>query len=141
MAKRGPQPKTGKMEPPAYSLCERVPDPPESLSNVGRALWNEVASELHSRGILTFVSMAPLEIYCDAYACARRARTFQQPLDLLADRGIWCRSPAAVRGFRQVDESRRVGRARGELLLYYMLGSDPALWPAWGAVLAAVSYA
>ena len=27
---------------------------------------------------------------------ARRARTFQQPLDPLADRGIWCRSPAAV---------------------------------------------
>ncbi len=76
MAKRGPQPKTGKMEPPAYSLCERVPDPPESLSNVGRALWNEVASELHSRGILTFVSMAPLEIYCDAYACARELNEF-----------------------------------------------------------------
>ena len=61
---------------------------------------------------------------------ARRARTFQQPLDPLADRGIWCRSPAAVRGFRQVDETRRVGRAWGDLLLYYMLGSDPALWPA-----------
>ena len=24
------------------------------------------------------------------------ARTFQQPLDPLADRGIWCRSPTAV---------------------------------------------
>ena len=32
--------------------------------------------------------------------------------------------------FRQVDESRRVGRAWGQLLLYYTLGSDPALWPA-----------
>ena len=61
---------------------------------------------------------------------ARRARTFQQPLDPPADRGIWCRSPAAVRGFRQVDETKRVGRAWGELLLYYTLGSDPALWPA-----------
>ena len=37
---------------------------------------------------------------------------------------------AAVRGFRQVDETRLVGRAWGELLLYYTLGSDPALWPA-----------
>ena len=27
-------------------------------------------------------------------------------------------------------KGRRVGRASGELLLYYMLGSDPALWPA-----------
>ena len=35
---------------------------------------------------------------------------------------------AGRRGFRQVDETRRVGRARGELLLYYTLGSDPALW-------------
>ena len=61
---------------------------------------------------------------------ARRARTFQQSLDPLADRGIWYRSPAAVRGFRQVNESRRVGRVRGELPLYYTLGSDPALWPA-----------
>ena len=39
MAKRGPQPKTGKMEPPAYSLCETVPDPPEWLSDIGRAEW------------------------------------------------------------------------------------------------------
>ena len=61
---------------------------------------------------------------------ARRARTFQQPLDPLADRGIWCRSPAAVRGFSQVDETRRVWEGMGGLLLYYMLGSDPALWPA-----------
>ena len=38
---------------------------------------------------------------------------------------------AAVRGFRQVDETRLVGRAwGGGLLLYYTLGSDPALWPA-----------
>ena len=31
---------------------------------------------------------------------------------------------------KQVDETRRVGRAWGKLLFYYMLGSDPALWPA-----------
>ena len=35
---------------------------------------------------------------------------------------------AGRRGFRQVDETRLVGRARGDLLLYYTLGSDPALW-------------
>ena len=38
--------------------------------------------------------------------------------------------PAGRRGFLQVDESRLVGRARGDLMLYYTLGSDPALWPA-----------
>ena len=37
---------------------------------------------------------------------------------------------AGPRGFRQVDETKRVGRAWGKLLLYYTLGSDPALWPA-----------
>ena len=37
---------------------------------------------------------------------------------------------AGPRGFRQVDETRRVGRELGKLLLYYTLGSDPALWPA-----------
>ena len=37
---------------------------------------------------------------------------------------------AGRRGFRQVDESRWVGRAWEKLLLYYTLGSDPALWPA-----------
>ena len=37
---------------------------------------------------------------------------------------------AGRRGFRQVDESRLVGLARGDLMLYYTLGSDPALWPA-----------
>ena len=35
---------------------------------------------------------------------------------------------AGRREFRQVDETRRVGLARGKLLLYYALGSDPALW-------------
>ena len=37
---------------------------------------------------------------------------------------------AGLRGFRQVDESRRVGRAFRTLPIYYTLGSDPALWPA-----------
>ena len=40
------------------------------------------------------------------------------------------RLTAGRRGFRQVNETRRVGRAWGKLLLYYTLGSDPALWPA-----------
>ncbi len=39
MAKRGPHPKLGKMEPPAYSLCPSVPGPPEWLSDIGRAEW------------------------------------------------------------------------------------------------------
>jgi len=51
MAKRGPQPKTGKMEPPAYSLCETVPDPPEWLSDIGRAEWEEKAEELRARDV------------------------------------------------------------------------------------------
>ena len=38
--------------------------------------------------------------------------------------------PAGLRGFHQAVESSRVGRAWGEFLLYYTLGSDPALWPA-----------
>ena len=37
---------------------------------------------------------------------------------------------AGAHGRAQVDETRLVGRAWGELLLYYTLGSDPALWPA-----------
>ena len=71
MAARGPQPKTGKMEPPAYTLCETVPGAPESLSVVGRALWNDLAKELFDRHVLTGVCLAPLEIYCTAYARAR----------------------------------------------------------------------
>ena len=39
MAKRGPQPKGGKMEPPAYSLCKTVPDPPEWLADIAAAEW------------------------------------------------------------------------------------------------------
>ena len=38
--------------------------------------------------------------------------------------------PAGRRGFRQAVETKLVGRAWGKLLLYYTLGSDPALWPA-----------
>ena len=71
MAKRGPQPKTGSMEPPAYSLCEAVPEPPKSLSAVAGVLWKEMAKELFDRGALTVVALAPLEVYCTAYARAR----------------------------------------------------------------------
>ena len=78
MAKRGPQPKTGNMEPPAYSLCETVPDAPESLSKIGGVLWKVTAQELFDRGLLTVVALAPLEIYCDAYACARTLNKFIQ---------------------------------------------------------------
>ena len=71
MAARGPQPKTGKMEPPAYTLCETVPDPPASLSKIGAVLWKVTAQELFDRDALTVVALAPLEVYCTAYARAR----------------------------------------------------------------------
>ena len=64
-------------------------------------------------------------------AFARRADApFNSLLTRLPIEVSRCRSPADLRGFRQVDETRRVGRAWGELMLYYTLGSDPALWPA-----------
>ena len=72
MGKRGPHPKLGKMEPPAYSLCETVPDPPEWLSDIGRAEWMEKAGELYARGLLTIVCLSPLAVYCDAYAAYRK---------------------------------------------------------------------
>ena len=59
------------MEPPAYTLCETVPDPPESLSKIGGVLWKVTAKELFDRGLLTVVAMAPLEIYCTSYARTR----------------------------------------------------------------------
>ena len=71
MAKRGPRPKTGKMEPPAYTLCETVPDPPASLAAVAGVLWKETAAELFDSNALTVVCLAPLEMYCTAYARAR----------------------------------------------------------------------
>ncbi len=59
------------MEPPAYSLCKTVPKPPASLSKIGGILWKVTAQELFDRGLLTVVAMAPLEIYCAAYARTR----------------------------------------------------------------------
>ncbi len=76
MAKRGPQPKTGKMEPPAYSLCETVPEPPEWLSDIGRAEWMEKAAELRAREALTTVCLSSLAVYCDAYAAYRELTAF-----------------------------------------------------------------
>ncbi len=60
------------MELPACSLCETVPDPPEWLPDIGRAEWMEKAGELYARGLLTTVCLAPLAIYCDAYAAYRK---------------------------------------------------------------------
>ena len=76
MAKRGPHPKLGKMEPPSYTLCETVPDPPEWLPDIGRAEWMEKAGELYARGLLTTVCLAPLAIYCDAYASYRKLSAY-----------------------------------------------------------------
>ena len=76
MAKRGPQPKTGKMEPPAYSLCETVPEPPRWLSDIGRTEWMEKAAELRAREALTTVCLSSLAVYCDAYASYRELAAF-----------------------------------------------------------------
>ena len=35
-----------------------------------------------------------------------------------------------MRGFRQVDETKQVGKTFRTPPIYYTLGSDPALWPA-----------
>ena len=67
MAKRGPQPKTGKMEPPAYKVCETVPDPPDWLSDIGRAEWTEKAEELRARDLVNRVP-------CDARLVLRHLR-------------------------------------------------------------------
>ena len=50
------------MEPPAYSLCETVPDPPEWLSDIGRAEWMEKAEELRAREALTTVCLSSLAV-------------------------------------------------------------------------------
>jgi len=76
MAKRGPHPKLGKMEPPAYSLCQAVPEPPEWLSDIGRAEWREKTEELRARCILTTVCLAPLAVYCDVYDAYRGLAAF-----------------------------------------------------------------
>ena len=62
-------------------------------------------------------------------SCAAPAHT-EELLDRRAVEVSGCHGPQGGRRFRQVDETRRVGRAWGKLLLYYTLGSDPALWPA-----------
>ena len=62
MAKRGPHPRLGKMHPPAYSLCETVPDPPAWLSDIGRAEWMEKAEELRAREALTTVCLSSLAV-------------------------------------------------------------------------------
>ncbi len=76
MAKRGPQPKTGKTEPPAYTLCETVPEPPEWLSDIGRAEWMEKAETLARAGSLTKACLSSLALYCDAYAAYRELTAF-----------------------------------------------------------------
>jgi len=64
------------MEPPAYSLCETVPEPPEWLSDIGREEWMEKAEELRAREALTTVFLSSLAVYCDAYASYRELAAF-----------------------------------------------------------------
>ena len=63
---------------------------------------------------------------------ARRWRTRKSFSTARRSRGEWMSWTAGLRGFRQADETRRVGRAWRKLLFYYTLGSDRALWPAGG---------
>ena len=64
------------MEPPAYTLCEKVPDAPPWLSDIGQAEWLAKTEELRARGLLTGVCLSPLGVYCDAYADYRKLAAF-----------------------------------------------------------------
>jgi phage terminase small subunit len=50
------------MEPPAYLLCETVPEPPRWLSDIGPAEWMEKAEELRAREALTTVCLSRLVV-------------------------------------------------------------------------------
>ena len=76
MSARGPHPKLGKMEPPAYSLCETVPEPPRWLSDIGEAEWIARTEDLARAGSLTKACLTPLGVYCDAYASYRELTAY-----------------------------------------------------------------
>ena len=65
-----------------------------------------------------------------AMICRARAPAHtEELLDRRAVEAGGCHGPRGAEDFVK-SMKRLVGRAWGELLLYYMLGSDPALWPA-----------
>lgn len=67
---------------PNFELVKELPNPPEYLGRVGRALYNTVGLELTKKGILTSVSMPLFIQYCTqlveanaAYQVYRKAPT------------------------------------------------------------------
>ena len=62
-------------------------------------------------------------------ACAALAHT-EELLDRRAVEVSGCHGTQGAEDFVKSMKPGGFGRAWGDLLLYYMLGSDPALWPA-----------
>ena len=57
----------------SFSLCDGVPDPPNSLDNYGEAVWNSSATELEQRRLLFKTDLPALETYCTAASFCRMA--------------------------------------------------------------------
>lgn len=97
MAARGPKPKptkmkvitgtarVGRLNPDEPDLPPSRPSPPGFLSDEAKAEWERVIEGLYRAGIMTFVDVASLAAYCQAYGRWEQA---EKALDKFAQKDL-----------------------------------------------------
>lgn len=66
------------LEPRAEPL-RGVPAPPEHLDDVGREVWEHLASSLHEAHVLTVWDLEPFAAFCELVSTTRRAAALIEP--------------------------------------------------------------
>lgn len=87
-----------------------IPDPPESLGEVGRAKWAQWGAELASLKLLESRFLDALEMYCRAWdQLAKHEATIAKNGGefFTTAKGFVCRHPAATAAKQARDEIRR----------------------------------
>lgn len=106
---RGTDRSGGLANEPHQPQLTTVPDPPDSLGDVGVEKWLVTGEHLRSLGLLEQRYIDGLEIYCRAWdrlvgyeAVLEKEGEFK-----VTDKGFWHRHPAAAAAAQARDEIRR----------------------------------
>jgi P27 family predicted phage terminase small subunit len=53
---------------PEPEMPDECPEPPDHLNDIAKKEWKRIAPQLYNAGLLTYLDVPALSIYCNAYA-------------------------------------------------------------------------
>lgn len=95
---------------PKGATLSVIPDPPESLGEIGRARWEETCRRLTTMGVLEDRYLQAVEAYClayDALAAANAVIAKEGMYYAVGTNGAVAKHPAATEAKNARDEIRR----------------------------------